>query len=375
MNAGLRYDLMLPYTMAQNNNVFFAAGTPNPSAGNILGAATAYGKCTGCTGYNQIAVHGLYFGPRAGFAYSIDKNTVIQGGYTVTYLGYGGAYGQGEGAYGAPNSMAGLLGGSYTLSSTGGYQSAYGEWSNPASTAVSPIPTVNPTPFSPGLGVAQTIYYLDYAHNGEGAHLQMWSLSVQRQLPWHVMLTVDYTGNRVTHLSGYNINPIEQANPSILSYGALLTDNITSAAAVNAGFTQPYAGFATQFGGSATVNQALKPYPQYSAVTRAWDQGGTTYFSAFQFQADKHLSNNINFLANIELPRLYDNLTTVVNKYNPAQVWGLDTEGSFESKAAVLYDLPIGLGHRWLNSGAAGKFAGGWQISAILTYNNSQPLA
>jgi Carboxypeptidase regulatory-like domain len=375
LNAGLRYDLMLPYTMAQNNNVFLAAGTPNPSAGNLLGAATEYGNCTGCAGYNQIAVHDLYFGPRVGFAYSINNNTVIQGGYTITYLGYSGAYGQGEGAYSSPNSMAGLLGGSYTLSSTGGYQSAYGEWTNASTGAVNPIPTVNPTPFSPGLGIAQTIYYLDTAHNGEAGHLQMWSLSVQRQLPWHTMLTVDYTGNRATHLSGYNINPIEQANPSILSYGPLLTDNITSPAAVAAGFTQPYSGFASQFGGSATVNQALKPYPQYSSVTRAWDQGGTTYFSAFQFQADKHLSNNVNFLANIELPRLYDNLTTVVNKYNPQQTWGLDTTGSFESKAAVLYELPFGLGQRWLNSGAAGKYLGGWQVAGVLTYNNSQPLA
>ena len=374
VNLGLRYDLMLPYTMAQNNNVFLNATTPNPSAGNIPGAATAYGTCAGCAGYNQIGYHGLYFGPRVGFAYNLDNKTVIQGGYTITYLGYGGAYGQGEGAYGSPNSMAGLLGGSYTLSSTGGYQSAYGQWSNPATSAAVPIPTVNPTPFSPSLGIAQTIYSLDYSHNGEGAHLQMWSLSFQRQLPWHTMLTIDYTGNRVTHLSGSNINPIEQANPSILAYGGLLADNITSSAAIAAGFTQPYSGFATQFGKSATVNQALKPFPQYSAVTRAWDQGGTTYFSAFQFQADKHLSNNINFLANIELPRLYDNLTTAVNKYNPQQMWALDTTGSFESKAAILYELPIGQGQRWLNNGAVGKYIGGWQVSGILTYNNSQPL-
>ena len=374
LNLGMRYDLMLPYTMAQNSNVFLAAGTANPSAGNILGAATAYGNCAGCAGYNQIAVHDLYFGPRLGFAYSLDKSTVIQGGYTVTYMGYGGAYGQGEGAYGSPNSMAGLLGGSYTMSSTGGYTSSYGQWSNPSTSAANPIPTVSPTAFSQGLGVGQTIYYLDYAHNGEGAHLQMWSLSIQRQLPWHTMLTIDYTGNRATHLSGSNINPIEQANPSILANGGLLADSITSAAAIAAGFTQPYTGFATQFGGSATVNQALKPYPQYSAVTRAWDQGGTTYFSAFQFQADKHMSNNLNFLASIELPRLYDNLTTAVNKYNPQQMWALDTTGSFESKAAVLYQLPIGQGQRWMNTGVAGKYLGGWQVSGILTYNNSQPL-
>ena len=88
------------------------------------------------------------------------------------------------------------------------------------------------------------------------------------------MLTVDYTGNRVTHLSGYNRNPIEQPDPSVLQYGSVLTANINSAAAKAAGFTAPYANFATQFGGSATVYQSLKPYPQYSAVIAGVGPGG-----------------------------------------------------------------------------------------------------
>jgi hypothetical protein len=371
LNAGLRYDLMPPYTLTENNSVFLSPSTPNPSAGNLPGAATEYGNCTGCAGYNRIGIHGLNFGPRVGFAYSVDKSTVIQGGYTITYLGYG----QGEGLSGGPNNMAGLLGGSFTTASTGGFTSAYGPWTNPTTGAANPIPAVNPTAFSPGLGVAQTIYYLDHDNNGEAPHLQMWTISVQRQLPWRTLLTLDYTGNRVTHLSGYIRNPIEQPNPSVLAYGAVLTDNINSAAAIAAGFTAPYPTFAAQFGGSATVYQSLKPFPQYSAVTRTWDQSGTTYFSAFQVQADKHLSNNINFLASIELPRLYDNLVTTVNKYNQQSDWGEDTTGSFESKVAVLYELPFGHGQRWLNHGVASEVAGGWQISGILTYNNSQPLA
>jgi hypothetical protein len=203
----------------------------------------------------------------------------------------------------------------------------------------------------------------------------MWSLSLQRQIPWHTMLTFDYTGNRVTHLSGYNINPISQPSPSVLQYGSLLTDNINSAAAQSAGFTAPYANFASQFGGGATVYQTLKTYPQYSNVARVWDQSATTYFSAFQVEADKHLSNSLNFLANIELPRLYDNMNTVVNKYNQKPEWGLDSTGSFESKFAGTYALPFGRGQRWLNKGRTGRWLGGWQIAAILTYNNSQPLA
>ena len=203
----------------------------------------------------------------------------------------------------------------------------------------------------------------------------MWTLSVQRQLPWHTMLTVDYTGNRVTHLSGYNINPIEQPNPSVLQYGSVLTANINSAAAKAAGFTAPYANFATQFGGSATVYQSLKPYPQYSAVSRAWDQAGTTYFSAFQFQADKHLSNNLNFLANIELPRLYDNLVTTVNKYNPQRT------GVWIRRARSKASSPFSISFRSVRASAGSTAArpasclADWQVSGILTYNNSQPLA
>ncbi len=80
--------------------------------------------------------------------------------------------------------------------------------------------------------------------------------------------------------------------------------------------------------------QTLKPYPQYSNVARAFDQSATTFFNAFQVQADKHMSNNLNFLASIMLPTLYDNMDTAVNKYNPAAEWAEDAMGSFESKIA-----------------------------------------
>ena len=310
-----------------------------------------------------------------GFAFSVDKNTVVQGGYTITYLGYGGAYGQGEGVSGGPNNMAGLLGGSYTVSATGGFTSAYGQWDNPATGAANPIPNVTPSPFSPSLGVAQTIYYLDYHKNGEAPMLQMWSASVQRQLPWHTILTVDYTANRVTHLSGYNRNPIEQPDPSVLAYGTLLTANINSAAAIKAGFTSPYPGFATQFGGSATVYQSLKPYPQYSGVSRTWDQSTTTFFHAFQFQADKHLSNNINFLANIELPRLFDNRDHDRQQVQPEAGLGSGLDRLLRIQARGSLRTSVRAGPALAQSGGNGQVDWGWQVSAILTYNNAQPLA
>ena len=46
----------------------------------------------------------------------------------------------------------------------------------------------------------------------------------------------------------------------------LLNSQITSAAAVAAGITTPFAAFANVFGSGATVAQAMRPYPQYARI-------------------------------------------------------------------------------------------------------------
>lgn len=373
LSAGVRWDLMIPYTMTKNNNVFLDPGAQNPAAGNLPGAATEFGGCATCAGVDRAAIHWKNFGPHVGFAYSMDKNTVIQAGYYINYLGFNSAYGQGEGE-GAPGAMAGLLGGSFTVNGTGSSVPGYGEWSDPVSGAANPIPSVSPTPYSPSLGVAQTINYFDLNGNGKAPHLQAWNASLQREVGWNTMVTVAYSAMRVTHLTGYNINPISQPDASVLQYGALLTKKITDPAVTAAGFTAPYANFVSQFGGGATLFQALKNYPQYSNVARVLDQAGTTYYSALQMQADKHMSNNVNFLASVTLPQLYDNLATSEDKANQAQSWAEDSMGSFESKIATTYALPFGKGQQWLTSGPAAYFLGGWDVSGILTYNNAQPL-
>jgi hypothetical protein len=70
--VGLRYDLMMPYSMAQGNNVFLNAAAGKPSAGNLPGAETEYGNGQGCAGFNHVAFHKLYFAPRLGFAYPVE---------------------------------------------------------------------------------------------------------------------------------------------------------------------------------------------------------------------------------------------------------------------------------------------------------------
>lgn len=370
LSAGVRWDIMVPYKMTMNNNVFLNPTAPNPAAGNLPGAATEFGNCDGCAGYNRAAIHWKNVGPHVGLAYSFDSNTVLQAGYYINSLGFNGAYGEGEGLNG-PVSMTGLLGGSFTVNGTGSNVPGYGQWTS-NSTPV-PLPLVSATPFSTSLGVGQTINYFNVNNDGRAPMYQAWNATVQRQLGWHTLLTVAYSADRVTHLSGFNINPISQPDPSVLQYGSLLTDNINSPAALAAGFTSPYPQFASQFAGGATVFQTLKPFPQFSNVARAFDMAGTTYYNALQIQADKHTGNGITFLASFTLPTQYDNLATPLNRFNPAPEYVV-TSDSYETKIATSYRLPIGRGQRFLTSGQLGRWMGGWELAGILTYNNGGTL-
>lgn len=370
-SVGMRWDVMVPYIMTMNNDVFLNPSANNPAAGGLPGAATAFGSCAGCTGYNRAAIHWNNVGPHVGLAYSIDSKTVVQAGYYINYLGYDSAYGDGEGLN-APVQMAGLLAGTFQINGTGSNIGGYGPWSN-AQGAPVPLPTVSPKPFSPSLGVAQTIYYFNASQNGRAPVYQAWNVSVQRQLGWNTLLTLDYAANRVTHLSGYNIDPISQPSPSVLQYGNTLSDNINSPGAAAAGFSAPYAAFATQFGGGATVYQTLKPFPQYSSVSRVLDQAGTTFYNAFQMELDKHVGNGLTFMGDLTLPSQFDNLATPENKYNPAPEY-VETSDSFESRVAATYQLPFGMGQRWLNNGGVGRWLGGWEVAAIVTYNNGGTL-
>lgn len=370
VSAGARWDIMVPYVMTMNNDVFLNPTAANPAAGNLPGAATEFGSCIGCAGFNRASIHWGDIGPHVGFAYSIDPKTVVHAGYYINFLGFNGAYGQGEGL-GSPVSMTGLLGGSFNVNGTGSYVPGYGPWTTNGTP--NPLPNVSTTPFSPSLGVAQNINYLDAGNDGRAPVYQGWNASVQRQLGWNTLLTVAYSANRVTHLSGYNINPISQPDPSVLQYGSLLTANINSPQAQAAGFSAPYAAFANQFHGGATVFQTLKPFPQYSSVSKAFDMAGTTYYNALQIQADKHTSNGLTFLASLTLPSQWDNLATPLNRFNPAPEWGL-TSDSYETKIATTYALPIGSGQRWLNNGHVGRWMGGWEVAGILTYNNAGTL-
>jgi hypothetical protein len=373
LNLGLRWDIQVPFTENNNNIVFLNQTTLDPGAGNLPGAATKFGNCTGCAGYTRADIHWSHLGPRAGFSYMLNNKTVLQAGLVVAFLD-GGAYEYGTSKVAV--SYGNLLLGSFKRISTNTSTPGYGDWDT------SQMPAPPAQPFGPSIGNGQTIHY--FQRNIATPYSQTWNVSVQRELPWNMFMNVAYVGGRDIHLPSY-MNPINQPNPSILQYGSLLGQPANSTAAQAAGIKIPYPDFVSQFGGGATVIQALDPFPQYAGVTNNFDMAGTTYYKALQIQGEKRLTNGLSFLATLTLSRNMSNVDTgfssfayvPLNKYNQRPEWavsGLDQK--YLSTYVATYELPIGPGKPLLNNrGVAGRLIGGWQVSSILSYGGGSPMS
>jgi len=373
LNLGLRWDIQAPFTEGNNLIVFFNQDKPGTFPGtNLPGSATKFGNCTGCAGFDRADIHWGHFGPRFGFAYKLNDKTVVQGGLDVAFLN-GGAYEYGT-AKVAVN-YGNLLTGSFTRNSTGSFTSSFGSWDTNA------IPATVPTPFSPGLGAGNQIDAFS-KKDGYAPYTQQWNLNVQRELPYNMLLTAAWVGNRIIHLPS-QLNEINQLDPKYLAMGSQLADTFAPGDTSVDGVPLPYSNFVTDFGGSATVAQALVPYPQYSKIFNNFEAFGTTYYQGAQIEIDKRFSNGLSFLAGYTLSHLMDNTSSGfssftaggINKFNQKPEWTVSSSNEAQTfKASGTYELPIGPGKKFLNNHTTGNVLGGWQVGWILDYEAGTPL-
>jgi hypothetical protein len=240
-----------------------------------------------------------------------------------------------------------------------------------------------PIPFNSSLGTASAIDAFDPSHDGIAPYDVVWNIGIQRELTGNMLLTANYTGNRGNRLTS-QLNPINQLNPQYLSLGPVLGDLVTSPQAIAAGIKIPYAGFVQQYGGSATVLQALLPYPQFASIFNNFDDNGSSLYNAMQIQVEKRYSNGLSFLVAYNLSHMMSNTgsgftsfaSSSLNKNNQKAEWSID--GNDQTNAlniAATYELPFGKGRRFMNTGGVtNAVLGGWQISPLLTYASGMPL-
>jgi Carboxypeptidase regulatory-like domain len=371
VNLGVRWDIMVPFT-ENNNRIAFL----NPSVTNLhtgtLGTATTLGTCSTCVGWNRASIHWGHVGPRIGFAYMLNSKTVVQSGFSLAFLN-GGAYQFGDTL--VADNYSGLLAGTYNLGSSGTNVSNYGEWDT------NTLPAPPASPISPTSGIASTIYELSQ-DDGYAPYTEQWNVNIQRELPYDMFLTVAYVGNREIHILS-NLNHPNQYPDSVLALGSKLNDSFYTGTAQADGFQVPYANFISDLGPNATVYQALKPFPQYASVMNEFEGSGTVFYNGMQTQLEKRYTNGLAFLSSLTIARTLSNndggngafAASSMDKYRQSQEWGVaSSDQKYNVKLSGTYELPLGRGKRWVNSGSIlPRIVGGMQVSAILDYEGGTP--
>ena len=277
LNLGLRWDLFMPRHEHNTNISGFDPSLPNPGAGNFLGAIRFLGNGAGRDNTRSSFADTYYkaFGPRVGFAYQLAPKTVIRGGYGLSY-------GQGNANAGLRDSQKFIYGfnaaPSYA-STDAGVTPAF-NWDGGFPTNWPHPPFINPT--------VQNGTNVTMVGKGDGRppDFQNFQISVQQELAAKAALEVAYVGVKGTHL-GNGLMNINQLDPKYLPLGSLLTQSVTSAAAVAAKIPVPYAGF------TGSVAQALRPYPQYLNILNNSNPNGNSTYHALQVKLTKRLSHGL----------------------------------------------------------------------------------
>jgi hypothetical protein len=387
VNAGVRYDL--PGLRTESHGAFrgFDPTVANPAAGGRLGAlVTADASANGgiqATDATLTRPDRSNFGPRLGFAYSLDSKTVVRGG---------------AGLYYAPI-IYGVNGANTLTEGTAGFNTPYVANcdTGPGCTAnersdlfLRSFRQVSPsTPASQFVGSSVDFFDRDFR---TGRTFQ-YGVDVQRQLPWKFVASLSYTGHRASRLRS-NFQRINAIPFGALRLGApLLNKNLNDvtpgerAYATSVGVTIPASSNAVFTGFNGSVGQALKPFPQYNFITNQLESQGRSWYDAGTAKLERRFSNGIQFGASYTFSKLLTNAAEDLFGGSPTgsliQIPG--DSGGLKSVSPnnathvfvvnYLIELPFGKGHRFLNGGGwSDRIFGGWQLNGIQRYESGLPL-
>ena len=365
LNLGLRWDYFSPRGEHNSNISGFDPSLANPGAGGRLGAIAFLGNGTGRNGRSSFAnADNKDYGPRFGFAYQLNQKMVVRGGYGLSY-------GIGNAAAGLRDSQNFIYGfnaaPSYASTNTG---------VTPAFSLDSGFPTNWPVPpfINPTVQNGASVNMIGL-NDGRAPYFLNSQVSVQYSLPGQATFEAAYVGVKGTRL-GTNLINLNQVNPKYLSLGSLLTQSVTSAAAVAAGIPIPYPGF------TGSVTQALRPYPQYQTINNKSNPNGNSTYNALQVKYTKRLSHGFTVLGSYTWSKsITDGNISAGGGDSGQDYYNRRLEKTIADydvpqllSIAYTYELPFGKGKEFLNNGIASQLLGGWQLTGIQQYQTGMPV-
>jgi hypothetical protein len=427
LNLGLRWDYIPTYEEVLNRFSFLNPNITNPVTGNAgaLEFAGNYGgSSVSCNCSTPAHTYMKNWGPRVGFAYSLNDKTTIRGGFATVYS-HGGGTGGAANAYQGPSQLGFTSSPSFADGAAGpGAGPAFYLNNSAAFTALGlantnfggpgyTVPPITaPGAISQTLNVGNTVSgtggfvqaagapgYADAYLSGRAPEFNFWNFGVQRQIANNLTVMVNYAGSESHFLAGAsNMRGLYsgQINPAYYSLGTLLTSPATAANLAAANVAAPYASFVQAAGttggaGKATVGQALTWMPQFSATTDTWgSQSANASYHAAQVSVTKRLSSGLTLNLNYTYAKNLDDAGTQrsgwaipADRILSGQAWKpnrIDRSWSTNSVPQNLaifgvYQLPFGKGGFGGDNMLVRTLAGGWSLSGIYTYISGTPLA
>jgi hypothetical protein len=372
LTYALRYDVQPFPVQAHDATSQFLANAPNPGCNGCPGALGFLGFGAGTLNTRNVVpnVYGLRdFGPKVGFAYQVQKNTVIRGAATL-----------------ATGPVWQILAG-FAEQFAQGY---FPHLSDTSPDGISPAWSLqNGYPFPPGIPLYHN--FDPTVANGSGTgffgntadrapRVLNTHLSIEHQFPGRIVVGIHYNGSYAHGIFSGAGAPANQLNyGTYAGYGqTCLTSNIAAQVGCPSVIPLPYASY------TGTVEQALRPFPQYQDIENQAAPNGTSTYSAGQITAKKDFSNGLSFLVGYTLSKEMSNLSgtpgffsnAAQDAYNPnVEKAPAAVDMPHQLLLNYTYALPVGRGKRLnVNSRALDAVVGGWSIAGIHTYESGTPL-
>ena len=387
LNLGFRYEMAVAPFSVDDKISDFSPTTANPGAGGLLGATIFAGTGPGRIGRRNI-IDNFYggFGPRFGFAYALNGKTTIRGAATRSF---GPVAGIGQSSH-----NLGFAVRSVTSDTSGGL--------NPLWYLQGGVPAYFTPPFvDPSVGIGTNPPYYAGNQATRPDNELNYSFNIQRQITRTSVIEVGYQATLASDITS-NFLAVNQVpyrslpaslSPFTTAGRAALGSLVGSAAAIAAGVTAPpwtcgagSAGSCVTFNNlyakSATVTQALRPFPQYTTINTldgGGDRIGHSTYHALIVKYNKQYSAGSTIQASYTFSKLLSDTDSTASAagdmYNRRLLKSISAlDQTHQLKISYVYELPFGKGKRFLgNGGVLAAVLGGWRISAIQNYASGLP--
>ncbi len=432
INLGLRYQWSSPYT-SRGNQIQFSNFTANSGVNiplNFVPATAPAGTLSAqaalqqnglslpasqeLLGTTQFATSSMRtvptyrkdIGPRLGFSYQLNSRTVVRGGAGV-YFGMSPATN-----YQYPGAAFLKTANIFFTNDNFVTQSATLE-----------------NPFPGGFTGPQGRQYGQFAVWGypnsndlgttaaRDAEIYQWNLGFQRLLPSQIVLGVDYTANRSTHLPWAGTNNRDFMPSALLAQIAAavtptdancLQDSCVSnflqtqvgnpffsmfnapcsSSASHPCFNEPNSNYHDS---TLPLGTLLNKYPQFSGDFEGLAlESASSWYNALQIRFQKRTTHHISFEGSYSISKATDDSSAGRNNWVgslgagiPQQLDRLSAEHSIGASdapqrlaLAVVVDLPVGR-KQWIGGNmnrVVDAVVGGWSIATVITEQSGQPM-